>query len=1101
MKRIGVFICHCGTNIAATVDVKSLVEYAKTLPDVVTASDYTYMCSEPGQELIREHIRKYNLNGVVVSSCSPSLHEVTFREVVRSTGMNPYCFEMANIREQCSWVHLDRAKATEKAKAIIAGAVSKVRLLNPLEEKSVSVNKSVLIIGGGIAGIQASLDIANAGYKVYLVEKEAAIGGRMAQLDKTFPTLDCSACILTPKMSEVGRNPNIELLTYSEVTNVEGFVGNFKVTVKRKSTFVDWDICNGCGDCEPYCPVDLKDDFNAGLSTRKAVYRLFPQAVPNKFLIDKRGVPPCKAACPAGVNVQGYVALIRAGKFKEALELERRDNPFPSVCGRICTRPCEKQCRRKDFDKPVAIAALKRFIADYEKEEPVPPQIERRQEKIAIIGSGPAGLSCGYFLALKGYDITIFEKMKEPGGLLRYAIPRFRLPKDALMKDIRYIENCGVKIMTEHPINDIAKLMNEGFDAVFVAIGAHKETLLDIEGKELSGILSCIEFLRNVSNDEKVEIGKKVAVIGGGNAALDAARTARRFGADVTIFYRRSRKEMPADEKEVSAAIEEGIKIEFLSQPIRFIGLDGRVNAIEFVKMKLGELDSSGRRRPLPIPGSEFVKNFDNVILAIGQTPESDWLREDFNLSKWGTIKVDKNTLMTEKKGIFAGGDLMRGPSTVIEAIADGKRAAQSIDAYLNGKELQIEEEKIASDFPEPISDKMEKRKELPTIPIEERISSFKEIELGFSEEDAVEEAKRCLNCGGCAGCEECIKHCDKEAINYNLKDKNIELDVGAIIVATGFDPFDASIKKEYGYTQYKNVITGLEFERLVSSSGPTGGEIIIDGKVPKKFVFVHCVGSRDESVGNTYCSRVCCMYLAKQAHLVREHIPDAEITMLYMDMRAFGKGYEEFYDRVRKEGVIYRRANPSEIYKKGDKLIVRAEDTLLGEPIELEADLVVLGVGIVPRKETEKVRKILKLSKSQDGFLLEAHPKLRPVDTNVDGVFLAGCSQGPKDIPDTVAQAKAAASSAMSLLTRGYVTIEPVVASVDETVCSGCGLCEAVCEYGALSINPITKRIEMNEILCKGCGACASNCPSNAIVLKHYTPKQLFEQVESILR
>jgi len=349
--------------------------------------------------------------------------------------------------------------------------------------------------------------------------------------------------------------------------------------------------------------------------------------------------------------------------------------------------------------------------------------------------------------------------------------------------------------------------------------------------------------------------------------------------------------------------------------------------------------------------------------------------------------------------------------------------------------------------------------------------------------------------------CRICEDVCESKAINFEQKAKSKEVEIGAIIVATGFDPFDASLKKEYGYSEYRNVITGLEFERLVSSYGPTGGEIVIDGKVPKKIVFVHCVGSRDESIGNTYCSRVCCMYLAKQAHLVKELIKNSEVTMLYMDMRAFGKGYEEFYDRVRMEGVLYRRSNPSEIYRKGDKLIVQAEDTILGESVEIEADLVVLGVGMVPRKETEDIRKILKLSRSQDGFLLEAHPKLRPVDTSMDGIFLAGCCQGPKDIPDTVAQAKGAASSAMSILTRGFVTVEPIVSTIDSYVCTGCAICESACEYGSLSLDNVRKIMTVNDVVCKGCGACASSCPSNAIVLKHYTPKQLLHQIESILK
>ncbi|TES92601.1 MAG: FAD-binding protein [Candidatus Cloacimonadota bacterium] len=1100
MQRIGVFICHCGINISSTVDVEDVIHYVRQLPGVVTAEDYTYMCSDPGQELIREHIKKFNLNKVIVASCSPAMHEVTFREVVKSAGLNPFCFEMANIREQCSWVHLDKNRATDKAKAILSAAVSRVGLLEPLEEKTVSVTPSVLIIGAGIAGIQASLDIANAGYKVYLVEKEPSIGGRMSQLDKTFPTLDCSACILTPKMSEVGRHPNIELLTYTEVADIEGFVGNFKVKVKRKPTYVDWDKCNGCDDCTSSCPVDLPDEFNAGLGTRKAIYRLFPQAVPNKFLIDKRGKPPCTAACPAGVNVQGYIALIKIGKFKEALELERRDNPFPSVCGRVCTHPCEIECRRAEFDEPISIASLKRFIADYEKEPERPRNVEKRMERIAIVGSGPSGLSCGYFLALKGYNVTVFEAMEEPGGMLRYGIPRFRLPLDALMRDIKYIEDSGVEIKTKSPIADISKLQKDGFDSVYVAIGAHQEIFTGIEGENLEGVLSCIEFLRKVNSNEEVEIGKRVAVIGGGNAALDAARTSKRLGADVTILYRRTRYEMPADAKEIDAAIEEGIKIEFLSQPVKFNGKDRKVSGIELIRMKLGELDASGRRRPVPIPGSEFLQEVDNVILAIGQSPDSDWLRKYLNITKWGTIEVDGISLNTGKTGILAGGDAVRGPSTIVEAISDGKKAALAIDAYINKKELIVEKKAIAVDFPEPLSDEKKERCLMDTIPLDERIKSFREVETGFDEKKALEEAKRCLNCGGCSACEECMKSCDREAINYELADEVEELECGAIIVATGFDPFDARIKKEYAYNEYNNVITGLELERLLSASGPTTGEIIIDGKTPKQIVFIHCVGSRDESVGNEYCSRVCCMFIAKQAHLVKDKVPEVEVTVLYMDMRAFGKGYEEFYDRVRMEGVLYRRCNPSEIYRRGEKLIVKVEDTLLGELVDIEADVVVLGTGIVPRKETEEIRKILKLSKSQDGFLLEAHPKLRPVDTALDGVFLAGCCQAPKDIPDTVAQAKGASSSAMSMLTRGFVNIEPVVSTLDEVACSGCGTCEVSCEYGALTLDTVKKIMVVNEVLCKGCGACASACPSNAIILKHYTPKQLLSQIEAIL-
>lgn len=348
--------------------------------------------------------------------------------------------------------------------------------------------------------------------------------------------------------------------------------------------------------------------------------------------------------------------------------------------------------------------------------------------------------------------------------------------------------------------------------------------------------------------------------------------------------------------------------------------------------------------------------------------------------------------------------------------------------------------------------------------------------------------------------CRVCEKFCDPDAIRFEPEEKEVELNVGAIIVATGFDQFNPELKPELGYKDYDNVITGLEFERLLSPSGPTGGEILINGKEPKKVVLIHCVGSRDETVGNEYCSRVCCMFLAKHAHMILEKIPDAEITAFYIDMRAFGKGYEEFYDRVRKEGINYRRGSVSEIFRRKGKLIVRAEDTLLGEPVEEEADLVILGAGLVPRFDAIEMGRKLKIAQSGDKFFMEAHPKLRPVDTFSDGIFLAGCSQGPKDIPDTVSQAKAAASSALAILTKNQLTVAPIVAIVDEDICAGCRACENVCTYDAHEFDELRGVMTVNAILCKGCGSCAALCPSSAIKINVFTDEQISAQIESIL-
>ena len=663
--KIGVYVCHCGINIGSVVDVPAVIEYVKTLPGVEIAREYTYMCSDPGQNLVKDDIRNEGLNRVIVASCSPRMHEPTFRKTLKEAGLNPYFLEMANIREQDSWVHEDHAEATEKAKKLVEAAVAKASVLEALEEKEVDVIPSCLVIGAGIAGIQASLDIADAGYKVYVVEKTPSVGGHMSQLDKTFPTLDCSACILTPKMVDVANHPNIELMTYSQVEEVTGFVGNFKAKIRKRARYVDFDKCTGCGICAENCRLagKIPSEFDESIGKRGAVYLPFPQAVPAKYTID------------------------------------------PERCLQLSKGKCGKE--------------------------------------------GPA-----------------------------------------------------------------------------------------------------------------------------------------------------------------------------------------------------------------------------------------------------------------------------------------------------------------------------------------------------------------------------CAEACTAGAINFEQEDEIVEIDCGTIIVATGYDVFDASRKPEYGWTGNDNVITGLEFERLVSASGPTGGKPILGrdkkgegGYLPSKVAFIHCVGSRDESVGNEYCSRVCCMYLAKQAHLIRDKLPEAEITVFYMDVRAFGKGFEEFYDRVRREGVRYVRGNPSEIYKKSPDpedhtVVVKVEDTLTATPMDYEADLVVLGVGLEPRKDVREIIDLFKLSQSTDGFFLEAHPKLRPVDTASDGIFLAGCCQGPKDIPDTVAQAKGAASSALILIASGKVKVEAQVSYVTSSECRGCGFCVEVCPFGAIELvdenrmGNIVQVALVNEALCKGCGSCAAACLSGAIQPRSFKDEQILPQI-----
>ncbi len=643
--RVGVFVCHCGINIAGVVKIPEVLERVGTMPDVAVTKDYKYCCSDPGQQMIRDSVKADKLDRVIVACCSPTLHETTFRNACAEAGLNPYLCEIANIREQCSWVTEDKDEATTKATEIIRTTMVKAVNDQPLESITVSINKRALVIGAGIAGIQSALDIANAGYEVVLVEKEPSIGGHMAQLSETFPTLDCSQCILTPRTVETGRHPKIKLMTYSEIDSVSGYVGNFKVKIRQKARYVDFKTCTGCGVCLEKCPGRNESWFECGLVKGKAIYRLLPQAVPNRPVID------------------------------------------PEAC----------------------------------------------------------------------------------------------------------------------------------------------------------------------------------------------------------------------------------------------------------------------------------------IYLTKGK-------------------------------------------------------------------------------------------------------------------------------CGVCA------KVCPTGAIRYDDTDTFVEEEVGAIVLATGYELFDATKLGSYGAGTVPDVIDGLAFERLLSASGPTSGEVKrpSDGKVPKKVVFVQCAGSRDSTAGMPYCSKICCMYTAKQAILYKHRVHDGEAVICYIDVRTPGKGFEEFYKRATDEGVNYIRGKVSKIFKRGDKVVVWTSDTLAGRKVELEADLVVLATAVVANPHGVALARKLKIQIDAHGFLTEAHPKLRPVETLTAGFFLAGCGQGPKDIPETVAQASAAAAKVLVMFGSTRLLHSPTTAEVDEEICVGCGYCERTCAYDAIKVDPVRKKAVVNAVLCEGCGACAVACPSGAMTHKNATKKTVYEMVDS---
>ncbi|GAB4472405.1 MAG: FAD-dependent oxidoreductase [Anaerolineae bacterium] len=895
------------------------------------------------------------------------------------------------------------------------------------------------VVGGGIAGMQAALDLAEQGFHVYLLEKESAIGGRMAQLDKTFPTNDCAMCTISPRLVETGRHPNITILTQTEVLDVSGEVGHFTVRLRSEPRYIDPDKCVACNDCVEVCPVIVPDRFNAGLAPRRAVYKLYPQAVPNAYAIEKRGIAPCRDACPAGQRAQGYIALIREGRWEDALRVIKMDNPFPGICGRICNHRCETACNRGQLDEPVNIRALKRFVTDKvyaQPRQPVQPAERLHDERVAIIGAGPCGLTAAQDLVRAGYGVTVFEAMPVAGGMLRLGVPEYRLPTAIIEREVQDIVDLGVDLRLNHRIDDLDELFEQGYNAVLIAVGAHEGIRLPIPGAGLDGVLINTHFLRDVRLGKYTDAaggaslkGRRVLVLGGGNVAIDCARSAVRLGAEVHLACLESREQMPAHPWEVEAAEQEGVTLH-PSRAFEQILDDGtgHVAGLECTQVASFAFTETGLTVE-KVPGSTHVIPCDTVIFSVGQRAGLAFIPDDagVGITRDSRIAVNPNTLAATREGVFAAGDSVSGTAFVIEAVASGHTAAESIIRYLQGADLERPprpplpvvrltreeiDERVARGevIPRP-------RVPLPELPVEQRVGSFAEVEGGYDDESAQSEAARCLACGVCSECMSCTFACGRDAIDHDMVAREQSLEVGAIILAPGYEVYHAEMSAEYGFGRYANVITALQFERLLSASGPTLGHVQrpSDGAAPRRIAFLQCIGSRDRT--HDYCSAVCCMYATKEAVIAKEHDPDLQVQVFMMDMRAFSKGYQGYFERARdRYGVVYTRCRVSSLAEDPvtHDLIVHYVDED-GTAHTTTFDMVVLSVGMQISESVRALGRRLGIELDDYGFCHTV--RFNPLETSRAGIYAVGPFREPKDIPESVVEASGAAAAAAARL------------------------------------------------------------------------------------
>jgi len=903
----------------------------------------------------------------------------------------------------------------------------------------------VMVVGSGIGGMESSIKLADMGYKVLLVEKEASVGGRMILLSKVFPTLDCASCISGPKMSSTINHPNITTMAYSQVEHIaKNADGRFTATVKERAKFVDWAACTGCDACQKACTVAVPDQFNAELAARRAAYIAFPQAVPKKAVLQREGTSPCIGACPAGIKAHGYVSLVRNGKDEEAFQLVLDATPLVGTLGRACYAPCESECTRVKLEGAVPIRLIKRFAADkhYAAADgatgPAVEVAEPNGKRVAIVGSGPAGLTAAWQLARKGYAVTILEKRSAPGGYLRHAIPAYRLPHEVVDADIANLTSLGVEIRCDAAVSDPTALKADGYDAVIVATGTQVATRMDVPGEDADGSVNGLDFLADVANGRAIDLtGKRVVVVGGGNVAMDAARVSLRLGAaQAHVAYRRTRAEMPAHHVESKDAEAEGALFELLVAPTEVVTRDGKVTGIRLQRMQLGDPDASGRRSPEPIPGSEYVLDCDLVISTIGMSPDPKPFAA--LADKRGRIAVDPKTLQTSVDYLFAAGDVTAGATDITRAIGSGRRVAHMVDRWLTGQPMDgftalddrletIPSERVlarqtAFGHRHPISG---------DVTLVQNPRDFSEIEAPLTEAQARSGSGSCLDCGVCSECQECVKACPAFAIRMDQRDQLHEFEVGAVVVSTGHKLFAADLKPEYGFGKFPNVITGMQMDRLLAPTRPFNTVLRPgDGKVPDRIAYVSCTGSRDKTVGNPLCSKFCCMYSIKQNQLIMGALPLADVTMHYMDMRAAGKRYEEFYTQAQDMGAQYIKGRVSKITEQdnGD-LLVRYEDIENGGGIvEASYDLVVLAVGIQPNRDVERLFGETPLGLDEYYYVAEPSAELNPGQTTIPGVFVAGTAAGAKDIVDTILHSGAAVAQVAAHLEHHHFSQEALV-------------------------------------------------------------------------